>query len=64
METGMVFFMAMMVLMVPVTTDAKAKVLNKRMTIDLNKDSAGIRFAPTKLKKYSKMKVSVKIKRC
>lgn len=53
--------MAMMVLMTqPVTADAKAKVLNKKMTIDLNKDSAGIRFAPTKLKKYSKVKVSVK----
>lgn len=64
METGMVFFMAMMVLMTqPVTADAKAKVLNKKMTIDLNKDSAGIRFAPTKLKKYSKVKVSVKNKK-
>lgn len=59
----MVFFMAMMVLMVPVTADAKAKVLNKRMTIDLNKDSAGLRFAPTKLKRYSKVKVSVKNKK-
>ena len=29
MKTGMVFFMAMMVLMVPVTADAKAKVLNE-----------------------------------
>ena len=27
MKTGMVFFMAMMVLMVPVTADAKAKVV-------------------------------------
>ena len=64
METGMVFFMAMMVLMTqPVTADAKAKVLNKKMTIDLNMDSAGIRFAPTKLKKYSKVKVSVKNKK-
>lgn len=63
MKTGMVFFMAMMVLMVPVTADTKAKVLNKKMTIDLNKDSAGIRFAPTKLKKYSKVKVSVKNKK-
>ena len=63
MKTGMVFFMAMMVLMVPVTADAKAKVLNKRMTIDLNKDSAGLRFALTKLKKYSKVKVSVKNKK-
>ena len=63
MKTGMVFFMAMMVLMVPVTADAKAKVLNKRMTIDLNKDSAGLRFAPTKLKRYSKVKVSVKNKK-
>ena len=62
-KTGMVFFMAMMVLMVPVTADAKAKVLNKRMTIDLNKDSAGPRFAPTKLKRYSKVKVSVKNKK-
>ena len=64
MKTGMVFFMAMMVLMTqPVTADAKAKVLNKKMTIDLNKDSAGIRFAPTKLKKYSKVKVRVKNKK-
>ena len=63
MKTGMVFFMAMMVLMVPVTADAKAKVLNKRMTIDLNKDSAGLRFAPIKLKRYSKVKVSVKNKK-
>ena len=63
MKTGMVFFMAMMVLMVPVTADAKAKVLNKRMIIDLNKDSAGLRFAPTKLKRYSKVKVSVKNKK-
>ena len=63
MKTGMVFFMAMMVLMVPVTADAKAKELNKRLTIDLNKDSAGFRFAPTKLKKYSKVKVSVKNKK-
>ena len=54
----------MMVLMMqPVTTDAKARVLNKKMTIDLNKDSTGIRFAPTKLKKYSKVKVSVKNKK-
>ena len=60
----MVFFMAMMVLMTqPVTADAKAKVLNKKMTIDLNKDSAGIRFAPTKLKKYTKVKVRVKNKK-
>lgn len=60
----MVFFMAMMVLMTqPVTADAKAKVLNKKMTIDLNKDSAGIRFAPTKLKNYSKVKVRVKNKK-
>ena len=64
METGMVFFMAMMVFMTqPVTADAKAKVLNKKMTIDLNMDLAGIRFAPTKLKKYSKVKVSVKNKK-
>lgn len=64
MKTGMVFFMAMMVLMTQhVTADAKAKVLNKKMTIDLNMDSAGIRFAPTKLKKYSKVKVSVKNKK-
>ena len=63
-KTGMVFFMAMMVLMTQrVTADAKTKVLNKKMTIDLNKDSAGIRFAPTKLKKYSKVKVSVKNKK-
>lgn len=60
----MVFFMAMMVLMTQhVTADAKTKVLNKKMTIDLNKDSAGIRFAPTKLKKYSKVKVRVKNKK-
>mgnify|MGYP000895300462 CR=1 FL=1 len=64
MKTGMVFFMAMMVLMTQhVTADAKTKVLNKKMTIDLNKDSAGIRFAPTKLKKYSKVKVRVKNKK-
>ena len=64
MKTGMVFFMVMLVLMTQhVTADAKAKVLNKKMTIDLNKDSAGIRFAPTKLKKYSKVKVSVKNKK-
>ena len=64
MKTGMIFFMAMLVLMTQhVTADAKAKVLNKKMTIDLNKDSAGIRFAPTKLKKYSKVKVSVKNKK-
>ena len=64
MKTGMVFFMAMMVLLTQhITADAKAKVLNKKMTIDLNKDSAGIRFAPTKLKKYSKVKVSVKNKK-
>ena len=64
METGMVFFMAMMVLITqPVTADAKAKVLNKKMTIDLNMDSAGIRFAPTKLKKHFKVKVSVKNKK-
>lgn len=63
-KTGMVFFMAMMVLMTQrVTADAKTKVLNKKMTIDLNKDSAGIRFAPTKLKKYSKVKVRVKNKK-
>ena len=64
MKTGMVFFMAMMVLLTQhVTADAKEKVLNKTMTIDLNKDSAGIRFAPTKLKKYSKVKVRVKNKK-
>ena len=56
----MVFFMAMMVLM---TQHVTADVLNKKMTIDLNKDSAGIRFAPTKLKKYSKVKVRVKNKK-
>ncbi len=57
-------FMAMMVLLTQhVTADAKEKVLNKTMTIDLNKDSAGIRFAPTKLKKYSKVKVRVKNKK-
>lgn len=51
MKTGMVFFMAMLVLMTQhVTADAKAKVLNKKMTIDLNKDSAGIRFCTDKAK--------------
>lgn len=64
MKTGMIFFMAMLVLMTQhVTADAKAKVLNKKMTIDLNKDSAGLHFAPTKLKRYSKVKVSVKNKK-
>ncbi len=37
-KTGMVFFMAMMVLMTQHVTADATKVLNKKMTIDLNKD--------------------------
>ena len=39
--------------------EAKTKVIHKKMTIDLNMDSS-IRYTPTKLQKYSKVKVRVK----
>ena len=40
--------------------EAKAKVIHKKMTIDLNMDSSSFRYIPTKLQKYSKVKVRVK----
>ena len=40
--------------------EAKAKVIYKKMTIDLNMDSFPFRYIPTKLQKYSKVKVCVK----
>lgn len=40
--------------------EAKTKVIHKKMTIDLNMDSSSFRYIPTKLQKYSKVKVCVK----
>ena len=40
--------------------EAKTKVIYKKMTIDLNRDSSFFRCTPTKLQKYSKVKVCVK----
>ena len=40
--------------------EAKTKVLHKKMTIDLNMDSSSFSYIPTKLQKYSKVKVCVK----
>ena len=37
--------------------EAKTKVIHKKMTIDLNMDSSSFRYIPTKLQKYSKVKV-------
>ena len=60
-KTGV--FMMLVLMMVASqknVAEAKAKVIYKKMTIDLNMDSFPFRYIPTKLQKYSKVKVCVK----
>lgn len=61
MKAGMLLLLLLTVLMAENSVaEAKTKVIKDTMTIDLNKDSSTFRYAPTKLRKYSKVKVSVK----
>ena len=59
-KTGVFMMLVLMILASQKNVaEAKTKVIHKKMTIDLNMDSS-IRYTPTKLQKYSKVKVCVK----
>ena len=60
-KTGVFMMLVLMILASQRNVaEAKAKVIHKKMTIDLNMDSSSFRYIPTKLQKYSKVKVCVK----
>lgn len=60
-KTGVFMMLVLMILASQKNVaEAKTKVIYKKMTIDLNRDSSFFRCTPTKLQKYSKVKVCVK----
>lgn len=60
-KTGVFMMLVLMILASQKNVaEAKTKVIYKKMTIDLNRDSSFFRCTPTKLQKYSKVKVYVK----
>ena len=60
-KTGVFMMLVLMILASQKNVaEAKAKVIHKKMTIDLNMDFSSFRYIPTKLQKYSKVKVCVK----